>query len=162
MTNKRFDSVLWLDDMRTPLLLGVDVVRNYEQFVAYIERLEPEQFPELISFDHDLSLEHYPFTEADHSGGIPYATYKEKTGLECARYLIENNLPVRYWTVHSFNPVGRRNIERELKDYRPQGWIPRADIPYTTDQQIDGVNDNGYRVTERRSHRAAHPKDWLK
>lgn len=42
---------LYLDDSRTPLEKGWDVVRNYDEFVAYIET---HSMPDIISFDHDL------------------------------------------------------------------------------------------------------------
>ena len=139
-------SILWLDDMRTPLLMsGIHVARNYAQFVAYLESLEPGAFPDLISFDHDLCLEHYPFGEVDQAKGIPYDSYKEPTGLHCARYIIEKKLPLRNWTVHSWNPEGRRNIERELSHYHKDGWIPLFEIPFRTGP-IGGVSSEGWRI----------------
>lgn len=113
-----FQGVLFLDDVRTPFNSRVAVVRNYDEFVAYIEK---NGVPDLISFDHDLSFEHYPLGENNPGMSIPYDGYKEKTGLHCARYLIENKLPVKYWTVHSMNVTGKMNIEAELRKYAPDG-----------------------------------------
>jgi hypothetical protein len=48
-----FKSALYLDDMRVPTVLGIDLARNYGEFVEYLENHE---MPELISFDHDLGL----------------------------------------------------------------------------------------------------------
>ena len=76
MTTQTFETILWLDDMRTPLSPGVKVVRNYKGFVAYLESLAPGDFPDLISFDHDLALEHYPRDEAEQAKGIPYHTIR--------------------------------------------------------------------------------------
>lgn len=42
---------LYLDDQRTPVEKGWKVVRNYKEFVAYIEN---NAMPDIISFDHDL------------------------------------------------------------------------------------------------------------
>ena len=42
---------LYLDDQRTPIEKGWTVVRNYKEFVAYIEN---NAMPDIISFDHDL------------------------------------------------------------------------------------------------------------
>ena len=123
-----FTSVLWLDDQRQPLLLGVDWVRNYEQFVWHLKN-KPD-FPELVSFDHDLAFEHYPLNENRPGVEIPYDTYKEKTGLEAAKYIVENGLPLKFWAVHSFNVTGRMNIEAVLRAYRPQGEIRDLKMPY--------------------------------
>ncbi len=123
----RFKSVLWLDDMRMPLPLGIEWVKSYDQFVWHVEH---KGVPELICFDHDLSFEHYPLPENRPGVAIPYDSYKEKTGLHAARFLIENNLPVRYWSVHSFNAQGKMNIEAELRKYRPQGELRDLKIPY--------------------------------
>jgi len=145
MTTQTFETILWLDDMRTPLSPGVKVVRNYKEFVAYLESLAPGDFPDLISFDHDLALEHYPRDEAEQAKGIPYHTYKEPTGLHCAEYIVDNLLPVRHWTVHSWNPEGRQNIERKLASYSRYGWIRSFEIPYRVDP-IPGVGIDGWRL----------------
>lgn len=124
-----FKTILYLDDMRTPLARGIDVVRNYDEFVRY---LEENGIPELVSFDHDLSDEHY-MPESEWGKPLDYSSYKEKTGLDCARYLIENNLPIKRWGVHSMNAVGKRNIENLLRSYCPDGEIPGFNvktIPY--------------------------------
>jgi len=87
--------------------------------------------PARVAFDHDLSLEHYPLSESD--GGIsnptniPYETYKEKTGYDCAKWLAEfctskkQNFPESY--VHSFNPIGKQNILNLIKDIRKQEQV---------------------------------------
>jgi hypothetical protein len=112
--------------MRTPTIFGIDVVRNYDQFVHW---LETHDIPDLISFDHDLSLEHYPVFENRPGLEIPYEQYKEKTGYHCAEYIVNNRLPLISWNVHSFNASGRANIERLLRTYRPLGEC-RLQIPY--------------------------------
>jgi hypothetical protein len=122
-----FKSVLYLDDMRTPSIFGIEVVCNYEQFVWHLENKE---MPKLISFDHDLSTEHYPLLENQPGMQIPYGSYKEKTGLHAARYIIENKLPLQHWMVHSMNVQGRMNIEAELRRYCPQGELRGVTIPY--------------------------------
>lgn len=129
--NKTF---LFLDDMRDPYEVGNyfypvekrnmyrkedwDVVRNYDSFVEYIE---VNGLPDVISFDHDLADEHYAPEEywADivvnrKYQDEAYKHYKEKTGLDCAKWLIEycnenkRALPEIY--CHSMNPVGKTNI----------------------------------------------------
>lgn len=115
MNNKK----LFLDDYRIPLnvysytknqiyLLDWDVVTNYDEFVNYITNNE---IPEVISFDHDLGDEHYT-----NNPNIDYSSFKEKTGYDCAKWLIEycidNNLDFpKVIYVHSMNPHGSLNIE---------------------------------------------------
>lgn len=127
MGQLNFKSVLWLDDMRSPQILGIRWVKNYVEFVDYLKNHE---MPDLICFDHDLALEHYPLFENRPGLVIPYSTYKEKTGKEAAEYIVENNLPLKYWSVHTMNAQGRINIEGVLRAYRPQGELRGLQIPY--------------------------------
>lgn len=85
------------------------IVRNYDEFCKAVDKnLENISH---VSFDHDLADEHYSpvleenFTEVE---------FKEKTGLDCAKYLKnifeQSNLKLPILFVHSMNPVGMRNI----------------------------------------------------
>lgn len=120
---------LYLDDIRSPrdtypftTVEEWTIARNYDEFVKIIEA---RGLPHIVSFDHDLSFEHYPFNEPNGGSNnpkvIPYESYKEKTGMDCAKYLVEfcinrdRNLPK--WQVHSANPVGAANIRSYLKSY---------------------------------------------
>lgn len=101
---------LFLDDVRNPPDSTWDVVRSYDAFVDYIEK---NGVPDMISFDHDLADEHYatvswqcePLVDV-----IDYTTFKEKTGYECAKWLIARGTLPKEYTVHSLNPVGAQNI----------------------------------------------------
>ena len=124
---------LFIDDERIPkqvtwieMPLGPWViVRNYLQFVEYITR---NGLPMHVSFDHDLSMEHYPAFEPD--GGIyapkviPYEKYKELTGFSCAKWLveycIENHKQFPSYTVHSMNPIGSENIKSYIESFKRQ------------------------------------------
>jgi hypothetical protein len=90
---------LYLDDIRNPKSDGWTVVRNYEEFVQYIDQ---NGLPDEISFDHDLGED-------------------VKTGYDCAKWLCEycwmNGIPIPPYNVHSANPVGRDNIIGTLKSY---------------------------------------------
>lgn len=90
---------LYLDDIRNPKSDGWIVVRNYEEFVQYIDK---NGLPDEISFDHDLGED-------------------VKTGYDCAKWLCEycwmNGIPIPPYNVHSANPVGRDNIIGTLKSY---------------------------------------------
>jgi hypothetical protein len=108
---------LFLDDTRDPNTFLNDtrtwvVVRNYNQFVEIITK---QGLPEFISFDHDLADEHYGKI-------IDYDNFQEKTGYDCAKWLIEYCMkmdqPLPEWQIHSMNPVGKINIHMLLTLYR--------------------------------------------
>lgn len=84
-----------------------EVVRNYEQFVSFIN--EHAHKITHISYDHDLADAHY-----DPSTWTESFVYKEKTGLDCAKYMKwfydENKIKYPVMFVHSMNPVGGQNI----------------------------------------------------
>lgn len=89
------------------------VVKNFDEFKKAID----DYFPYIshISFDHDLADIYYdPFTQKESF------KYQEKTGYDCAKYLINyyeyhnEQLPKYLW-VHSMNPVGTKNIQQLLE-----------------------------------------------
>ncbi|HRZ18568.1 MAG TPA: hypothetical protein P5136_00750 [Methanofastidiosum sp.] len=94
---------LFLDDIREAPDKTWDVVRSYHEFIGYILVYG---VPDLISFDHDLEFK---------SSGYTTPQY---TGYDCAKYLVENNLEIKEFTVHSMNPVGRENIIGLLKNWQ--------------------------------------------
>jgi hypothetical protein len=126
-------TALYLDDQRTPIktIPGYHpwvVVRNFAEFTDYILR---NGIPDLISFDHDLADEHIDdyFKQKLETGWQQpaYETYKEKTGLDCAGWLVDhiqkNNLILNRCSVHSHNPVGAANIQSLLNGFKKHmGW----------------------------------------
>ena len=42
---------------------------------------------------------------------------EKKTGYDVAKWIVENNIPLYGFNCHSFNPVGRKNIEELLSHY---------------------------------------------
>lgn len=92
---------LYLDDLRTPRSSGWIVVRSFDEFVATIEQLG---VPVEISFDHDLGWD-----EEHHC--------EQKSGYDCAKWLVEQELLVPRINVHSANPVGAANIRALLENY---------------------------------------------
>jgi len=98
-----------------------DVVRNFNDFVKYIEN---KGIPQLISFDHDLAPEHY--RESMYAEDKRYnkyytdGTFKEKTGYDCAKWLVDyctnNNAKIPIVTCHSMNPIGKENILKVLNE----------------------------------------------
>lgn len=118
---------LYLDDERIPIetIPGYkpwNVVINYDEFVAHITA---HDLPDLISFDHDLAEEHITdFVNQTSVIGFcspSYDEYIEKTGLDCAKWLVDycqaNDRPLPLCSVHSFNPVGAANIQSFLNGY---------------------------------------------
>ena len=97
---------LFLDDIRMPVSEGWHIVRNYNEFVDTINKYG---LPVFISFDHDLSTEHY--------SNMPSV---EKTGYDCAKFLVEycmdNKKELPDFYVHSMNPVGSANIKTLLNN----------------------------------------------
>jgi hypothetical protein len=115
------DYKLFLDDYRNPANVKwinipsgpYTIVRNYDEFVNTISELG---IPEHVSFDHDLADNHY---ENDFSN--------EKTGLECAEWLINTcqDLGQKFptFTVHSMNPVGSLRIKNAIVNAYMKGRI---------------------------------------
>jgi hypothetical protein len=125
---------LFLDDVRSPKdAIGLvpdkhnkfywendwDVVKDYNEFVLYIET---NGVPKFVSFDHDLgdtAMDEY-FRNVATKGTLDYDNIKEKTGLDCAKFLVEycvdENQTLSEYIVHSANPVGKKNIESFLEN----------------------------------------------
>jgi hypothetical protein len=101
-----------------PSIWSWEIVRSYAAFTEFILK---NGLPSVISFDHDLSMEHYPENFEAMMTTIDYTRYKEKTGLDCAKWLLDYcirkklELPDCY--IHSFNPVGRINIHNYLSRF---------------------------------------------
>lgn len=90
------------------------IVKNYNEFVEHIEK---NGLPKLISFDHDLADEHY----AQGVKNFDYSIVKEKTGYHCAEWLIgyciDHNLSYPDYLVHSFSNVGKKNIHFIIQNF---------------------------------------------
>ena len=145
MSKQKLRTCLYLDDMRTPTqtIPGYkpwEVVKNYDEFSKWIIK---NGIPDLISFDHDLAEEHmndYNSQFIQQGYQIPeYHIYKEKTGLDCAKFLVEYsqrmNTPIKACCVHSHNPVGARNIQSYINGYhrhtdQPETCYLDKNIPF--------------------------------
>lgn len=131
--------LLWLDDLRNPeeriwldKLVEFEInpfhydivwVKSYAEFVEWIEL---NNLPAIISFDHDLADEHYTPEEYwdDYDRSKTYQDiqmYQEKTGMDCAKWLVnycmDNGEELPKFYVHSANPVGADNIRGLLNNY---------------------------------------------
>jgi hypothetical protein len=122
---------LFLDDIRNPkdawgytkrdiyIKKHWYVVRTYTEFTMAVTSHYNigNKLPDIISFDHDLADEHY----AGQILGADPENYKEKTGYECAKWLVEfcidKNTPLPTYYIHSMNPVGSENIRMLFENY---------------------------------------------
>ena len=122
---------LFLDDVRTPEMVWRDtihplyednttwvIVKSYEAFVSYIDEFG---LPDIISFDHDLSFDHY---KEENQREIEYDKMEVKTGYHAAQWLIDfcktNARCIPECMVHSMNKVGKRNIELIIENFKNQ------------------------------------------
>jgi hypothetical protein len=126
---------IYLDDFRTPLDKDWVVVRDYSEFVTKVQDIGLDNI-ELISLDHDLgdsAMEEY-FNNVKPNYKLDYNNITEKTGYDCAKWLVEHYyeknpvLPNDFKsskkmfkfpkiTVHSANPVGAANIEGYINNF---------------------------------------------
>ena len=97
------------------------VVRSYDEFVKFIQE---NGVPHTVSFDHDLADEHYTQEQV-----ISYNSYEEKTGFDCATWLInycmDNKLQLPTGIlIHSMNPVGSENIKSLFRTFTKVMTLP--------------------------------------
>ncbi|PXX31215.1 cyclic-phosphate processing receiver domain-containing protein [Arenibacter sp. ARW7G5Y1] len=101
---------LFLDDVRTLSMVYPndlesewDIVRNYQDFVAYIKR---NGLPPFISFDNDLGLDQEGQVAPDGYAASKWLVYESGLDLRGLRY-----------HVHSANPVAAEQIRGLLDNY---------------------------------------------
>ena len=95
------------------------IVRNYKDFRFLVSY----RIPDMVSFDHDLHMEHirHYFEETEKTGIINYELFNEKTGKDCAEFLVEKwkasdkKIKPRIF-IHSANDFGRASIRKALGD----------------------------------------------
>lgn len=86
--------ILFVDDIRVPQLKDdIEVVRNYNDAIFCLRN----NIYDYISLDHDLG--------------------EDKTGYDIAKYIVENQVQLKGFRVHSANSVGRFNIVQLLTHY---------------------------------------------
>lgn len=112
---------LFLDDTRHPQSTtwvklpesGTWIIaRNYNEFVECVEK---NGLPTFVAFDHDLA-------DADFGKDPSKDTFKEKTGMDCAKWLVEycmdNNKPFPEYVIQSMNPIGAINIRAYIENFK--------------------------------------------
>jgi hypothetical protein len=131
--NKNKKIWLYLDDVRIPTEGEWEVVRNYDEFVAHI-KLNGLGAYEVISLDHDLGegamVEYYTNTKPNYE--LDYNRIPEKTGMDCARYLVaeamDKKIPLPTIYVHSANPIGTANMIGYINNYFRNHKLPEVCI----------------------------------
>lgn len=102
---------LWLDDVREPWkygCLGWEWVKTADEAIALLKTGQVTH----ASLDHDLALEHYPWSglRIEHTSG---------TGYDVVTWLEANPQfwPIGGVRVHSMNPVGKARMLAVIKRY---------------------------------------------
>lgn len=119
---------LFLDDIRYPsnVLYYISnpiygdsdwvIVRSHNQFIDFIEK---NGIPYLVSFDHDLADVHY-----DDIININYDIIEkdEKTGFSSLKwlcdYIFDNDLDMPEMLFHTANPIGKENMLSYYKNFK--------------------------------------------
>ena len=114
---------IYLDDIRTPKEDIWMVVRNYDEFVEAVTSIGLKNI-DVISLDHDLgdtAMTEY-FTNVSPNYKLDYSNIVEKTGMDCAKWLVEycinNNLKFPDYEVHSMNVIGKMNIKSYIESFK--------------------------------------------
>ena len=136
---------LYLDDVRTPKADNWEVVRNYDEFVAHI-KLKGLGAYEVISLDHDLGegamVEYYTNVKPNYE--LDYNRIPEKTGMDCARYLVaeamDKKIPLPTIYIHSANPIGASNMIGYINNYFRNNKLPevcvKVNIEHTYTEEL--------------------------
>lgn len=77
------------------------IVRSYAEAIDFFQSHLDSVF--ILDLDHDLGF--------DEESGI------ERNGYDICRYVIENNIHVIAFHIHSMNPVGAANMRQLLTHY---------------------------------------------
>lgn len=87
---------IYIDDIRNNPNAEV-TVRTYDEAIAELNAMHDRIHEIILDFDHDLG--------------------EGRSGYDIAKYIVEHNIPIAGFHVHSMNPVGRANIEQLLTHY---------------------------------------------
>jgi hypothetical protein len=97
-----------------------EIVRNYNDFCEFIDKFG---IPEIVSFDHDLTMEfmqHY-YDVTSKTGVVEYDKLESKCGLDCIKYLCDYcerfQLKFPRYFIHSANRWGTINMRAYIKEF---------------------------------------------
>jgi hypothetical protein len=152
---------IYLDDIRTPIKGDWILVRTYNEFVKAVEEIGLENI-DTISLDHDLgddAINEYLYNTVT-SYKIDYDNISEKTGYDCAKWLIgyfyttspnrsemrrsdKKQTPINFPKVytHSANPIGSANIMGYINNFlaneTKEQTCTRISIEHTISNSIE-------------------------
>jgi hypothetical protein len=132
---------IYLDDVRTPIEKDKWViVRSYDEFVNKVTEIGLENI-DIVSLDHDLgdtAMEEW-YNNVSKNYKLNYDNIKEKTGYDCAKWLVEkwlNGEPVVDVVTHSANAIGAANIIGYINNYRHVNHLPQNCIRVKIDHTV--------------------------
>ena len=147
-------SNIYLDDIRTPVEDAWTIVRTYEEFVEAVQKLGLENIDN-ISLDHDLgesAMSEY-HTNVSPNYKLDYANIKEKTGYDCAKWLVDfyyskqdnrdratkKNEGIDFPQVytHSANPIGSANIMGYINNFLMNEGQPQLCVRVKIDHTVN-------------------------
>ena len=76
------------------------IARNYSEAIRLLNDCSDGEI--IIDLDHDLGFDGLKF---------------EKSGYDICKYIVENQIPLRAFHIHSMNPVGIHNMRQLLQHY---------------------------------------------
>lgn len=132
---------IYLDDVRTPVDKDWIVVRNYDEFVDKVTEIGFKNI-ELISLDHDLgdtAMREW-YTNVAKNFTLDYNNITEKTGMDCAKWLVEKWLdgekvfPVK---VHSANAIGSGNIMGYINNFLHLHRFPQDCVRWQVEHTVE-------------------------
>lgn len=151
---------IFLDDVRIPTQVTwanvpidqhYSVVRNFNEFTNLIML---RGLPKFVCYDHDLSDCHYG--HGLNNDEIPYGEYKERTGYDCAKWLVaycfDRNIKHPPYVVHSKNPIGKKNIESYINSYNKH---------LAEDEALDNCAMCGQQTQEPKSKNVNFRKNYI-
>lgn len=131
---------IYLDDVRTPIEQDWVIVRSYEEFISKVNEIGLQDI-ELISLDHDLgdSAMSEWHKNVYHNYKLDYDNITEKTGYDCAKWLVEqwlNGRPYVKVYTHSANAIGSANIMGYINNYCHIHKLPQTCVRVTIPHSI--------------------------
>lgn len=106
------DTYIYIDDIRTNdsfyrTLIGdwaPFICRDYQESIDVITQHAQAGDRIILDLDHDLGFD-------DDDDDV------ELNGYDICRYIVESNLPIYAFHIHSMNPVGAANMRQLLSHY---------------------------------------------
>lgn len=104
--------------------LYIDDIRDDDKFFLRFSTADTKWFPFIVrsyedavkKFEHRVSGDQF-FVDLDHDLGFDDEQGIEKNGYDICKYIVENEVPVVGFHIHSMNPVGAANMRQLLTHY---------------------------------------------